>query len=324
MLRLAYWILGLCVVQTACSDSAPTRGRQDRDDITGAEPGVASQGGGGQGGGDNSAGTAGWEHLGTAGVAGQPAFGPFGAACGDAQACSNDLHCFKAGGDDFGAFSPAGGYCSKRCAADSDCTALDPTARCVALFVGDDATQPQICAPSCALGVDGACGNRPDLACWPIEQASGPTARRACLPTCNHDELCPAGTVCDGYVNLCSNTAPAGGQPLGSACNPAASNVCAEGLCIELDGGGVCSAYCRRGTFPQCGDPSGEDSICGWVFPGDEEAGQADIGMCASTCACDSDCVVGTRCVLHADRAGMPLPGLCTAGATTGITTCPN
>lgn len=326
MLRFALVVLGLSVAQTACSDAAPTSERTDRDDFLGAEPGIGTaRGGGGQGGVATFAG-AGWENAGTAGGAGQSiAFGPFGATCSDAQACSNDLRCFKAGGEDFGTFSPAGGYCTKLCSADSDCTTLDPTARCVSLFVGDGATQPQICAPVCTLGSASACGNRPDLACWPIEEAFGPTAKRACLPTCNHDDLCPAGTVCDGYVNLCSKTAPSGGQPLGSACNPAAlNNLCAEGMCIELDGGGVCSGYCRRGTFPQCGDLSGEDSICGWVFPGDEDAGQADIGMCASTCACDSDCVPGTHCVLHADRAGMALPGLCTAGATTGIATCPN
>ncbi|HMA96933.1 MAG TPA: hypothetical protein VKP30_29815 [Polyangiaceae bacterium] len=323
--------VSLFLAQSACSGTDSPRDRSSYDSY-GANSAIPSIGSGGTGATSGAGGTpanaARDSTAGTAGIAGQPiaVFGPLGVSCSDASPCPGALHCFAAGGTDFPVFSPAGGYCSKLCADDSDCAPVDPNARCVDLFMGDsEAPSPKICAPACVLGDATACGARPDLACWPIDNSSGATAARACLPTCNHDELCPTGTVCDGYVNLCADTAPAGGQPLGSVCNPAADvNVCAEGLCVELEAGGVCSAFCRRGTFPQCGSVAGENAVCGWVFPGDEDAGVADVGMCASTCACDADCVPGTRCVLHADRVGMNDPGICTVGATVAIETCPN
>lgn len=331
MLRTSVVAYGLLLLQAACSgtDSPREQSRFDDDnDMNGVSPSPSSGGNSAIGGMGGTAADPLGSTAGNAGVAGQAIvpFGPLGVSCNAGSPCAGELHCFAAGGTDFPVFSPAGGYCSKLCANDSDCAPLDPTARCVDLFLGDsEAPAPKICAPACVLGDAAACGGRPDLACWPIDNNAGPTSARACLPTCNHDDLCPAGTVCDGYVNLCADTAPAGGQPLGSVCNPAAAvNVCAEGLCVELESGGVCSAFCRRGTFPQCGSVAGENAVCGWVFPGDEDAGIADVGMCASTCACDADCVPGTRCVLHPDRVGMVDPGICTVGATTGIATCPN
>lgn len=321
MLRVGFFGVGLLLVQTACSGSDSSDATPRPRNTTAVEPNQGNSGGSGGIGG--AAGSAGTEQAGTAGIP-IVSFGPLGTTCSDAVSCAERLHCFAAAGSDFPTYGPAGGYCSKRCTDHSDCSAIDEGAFCVDLFLGDDQVPARICAPSCKLGDRNACGQRADLACWPIEDTSVVAPRRACLPTCNHDDLCPAGTVCDGYVNLCASTAPGGGKPLGSACNPAAtSNLCGEGFCLELFGGGVCSAYCRRGTFPQCGNTAGENSICGWVFPGDEDAGLADIGMCASTCACDADCVTGTRCVLHGDRHGMTHPGICTVGAATGIATCP-
>lgn len=286
---------------------------------SGAKANAVTGGGGGMAGADAAAG------VGAAGVAGATAemipFGPLGLGCDPETPCETGLTCFAAGATDWGLYSPAGGLCSKACEADSDCTAIEAAARCVELSLGIGAS-PGICVTGCTLGDNAACGGRDELACWPIDSGAPGASSRVCLPTCNHDEQCPAGTVCDGAYNLCSSVAPAGGLVISSECDPdSETNSCAEGFCIELDGGGACSAYCRRGSFPQCGG-NGEDATCGWVFFGDEAAGDVDVGMCAGTCACDAECARGSHCVLHADREGMRKPGICTVGAELGIEVC--
>jgi hypothetical protein len=159
------------------------------------------------------------------------------------------------------------------------------------------------------------------LACWALSDSPSDGTGRVCLPLCNYDDQCPAGTVCDGMTNLCSSWASTGGLALGEVCDAALTNSCADGFCLDLGTSGVCSSYCRRGTFPQCGG-DGADSTCGWVFVGDEKAGLADTGMCAETCVCNADCVSGTYCALHPDRVGLAKPGICTIGSGTGVTSC--
>jgi hypothetical protein len=178
-----------------------------------------------------------------------------------------------------------------------------------------------ICMPGCRLGDDAACGGRDEVACWALSDSPTDGTGRVCLPLCNSDEQCPAGTVCDGLTNLCSTWATAGGLSLGAECDAAAANTCENGFCMDLGGAGVCTSYCRRGSFPQCGG-DGADAICGWVFVGDEAAGLADAGMCAETCACNADCTSGSYCGLHPDRAGMAKLGICTIGSATGIESC--
>jgi hypothetical protein len=235
-------------------------------------------------------------------------FGPIGLGCSDATPCAAGLTCLGATGNTLSNSVPAGGYCTRTCARDSDCqgqgvcSALDPS----------DLTKTY-CTATCELGNDAACGNRADLACWPrqlIDAADG----RVCVPTCNDDDQCPTGTVCDGATNLCSPLARGGGDPLGSPCDPSADNTCASGTCFDLGGssGGVCSAYCRRGTFPQCSNDDVQ-GVCGWVTEGDQAAGAADVGFCALRCRCDADCKsTSLRCGPHADLAGTAYPGICT------------
>ena len=127
-------------------------------------------------------------------------------------------------------------------------------------------------------------------------------------------------------TNLCSSMAQGGGDSLGSSCDPSptAANTCADGMCLDLGQsmGGVCSAYCRRGTFPQCGSDS-THGICGWVTEGDEAAGAADVGLCSLRCRCDADCkVAALRCAPHADIAGTAFPGLCTTASGPADSDC--
>ncbi|HEY5960131.1 MAG TPA: hypothetical protein VIV60_26440 [Polyangiaceae bacterium] len=312
--------LGLALVflgPIACSGSAPTKGSYVVEGAAGGAPASTAEAGATSGESTDVAGAAGFlGSAGAGGVAGQAAaMGPIGPACDGAHACAKGLSCFDAQGVMLEGFGPAGGLCSMRCGTDVECTAIDPASRCVELFLGD-APSPKLCVPTCQLGDNHACGERDALACWPLQDANALAGilPRVCLPTCNYDDQCPDGTVCDLYYGLCSTWAPGGGLALGSPCDPAAtSNACAEGFCIDLGAGGACTSYCRRGTFPQCGG-MGESSICGWVFPGDEAAGAADIGMCANTCSVDANCALGSHCVLHADRTGMNKPGICTAG----------
>ncbi len=306
VLRHCALLVGLVLAQTACMKAIPTTGTfEEQGGTTGNSVMGGSAGLTGTGGGAGVAATA----------------SRFGRNCDSSLPCDADLQCYAADGTDFDGYGPAGGYCSTSCTSDAECTNLDPTARCVELVM-PRSPLPKICVSGCVLGDPIACGSREDVACWPVDGGANASSDRVCLPTCNHDSQCPTGMLCDGYYNLCTVTVPASGSKLGSACEPtAATNVCSEGFCVELDGGGVCSAYCRRGTFPQCGGAKAL-SVCAWAFTGDEAAGVADVGLCTSTCACDADCVFGSHCELQSDRTGMSKPGLCVMGAETGIEIC--
>gem|GEM_PF-3355751 len=248
-------------------------------------------------------------------------FGPLGLTCGTSAPCPAGLTCLDAGNTALGDFVAPGGFCTQGCTGDSDCAPLGDGV-CVPLVPGDVTTLH--CAPGCTRGDVSACGNRADVACWPRELVDGVSAGRVCLPTCNGNDQCPDGTVCDGQTNLCSRVASGGGMGLGSTCDPSGNNTCADGFCLELEtaGVGVCSAYCRRGTFPQCSNDS-EQGVCGWVPEGDEAAGPADIGLCALQCRCDADCgLAGMHCQAHLDLTGTTYPGLCTTATAVADTDC--
>jgi hypothetical protein len=243
---------------------------------------------------------------------------PIGLACTSDSPCLDTLVCLGSAGHTLSEPVPPGGYCTKACTADTDCGAdtacvpFDPT-NADSLF----------CAPTCTLGDSAACGNRADVACWSRDVIDGQSGR-VCLPTCNNSDQCPSGTVCDGVTNLCSKTAQGGGTNLGTPCDPAAANTCADGMCMDLGApyGGVCTAYCRRGTFPQCNSTI-DTGVCGWVATDSEAAGPADIGLCAQKCRCDADCSLSTlHCVAHPDLAGTAYPGLCSAVTDSSDTDC--
>ena len=273
------------------------------------------------GGGNVTSGTGGTSKGGSSSTSdsGIPDFGPLGAACSSDNDCTEGLICLGASGHTLGDYGPPSGFCTEGCHKDADCASFDG-ASCVQLLPDDASTS--YCAPPCTLGDDVACGNRADVACWPLSLFGGATGR-ACVPTCNSDEQCPSGTTCDAAFSLCSKTAQGGGQALGTSCDPQQSlDTCNSGFCLELDdGSGVCSAYCRRGTFPQCGGDE-QTSLCAWVPDGDQAAGAADIGFCALRCRCDADCNdPGLRCEARSDLTGA-YPGICSASAGPADTDC--
>ncbi len=251
----------------------------------------------------------------SAGNGGEGALG-LGRGCDDDGDCPEPLKC-KSAAEPNAAYTPPGGLCSRDCTEDSGCAELQEGARCLEMVQGDETTR--LCHPSCELGDEQACGGRKELICWPLLQSD---ETRICSPWCNNDEQCPEGRVCDSFVGLCSEYAEGGGLELGEVCDPKAADPCRAGFCQPLEESGVCTAYCRRGTFPQC-DSDDELSLCAWVLPGDEAAGPADVGLCASTCACDSDCTAGLHCEAHPDREGLDRPGLCVVGSEAGIADCP-
>ncbi|MGC4069834.1 MAG: hypothetical protein QM784_35290 [Polyangiaceae bacterium] len=252
--------------------------------------------------------------------------GPLGRRCDEGTPCETGLECFLASGTEFEEYGPAGGYCSVRCTKDEDCaklgggTELDPP-RCVALV--PQLPESSVCMPGCRLGDPLACGGRDEVACWALSQSATDGTGRACVPLCNYDDQCPLGTVCDGVTNLCSPWANTGGRSLGDDCDPSLESPCYNGICLDFGSGGVCSSYCRRGTFPQCGGDDGADASCAWVDAGDEKAGHADKGMCAEACACNSDCATGAHCEYHEERKELDKPGICSFSSGTGIEQCP-
>jgi len=339
-MRRCFAFLVLVGVATAACSSATDGSGENNTGIAGGNAGknaggnagdagasVTATGGGSAGSGGASGGAAG---VASGGIGGQTSApkefaGPLGRRCSDGTACEGNLDCFAATGTTFSDEGPAGGFCSKRCNIDADCKSLtDPNIndapRCVALV--PSIADSTVCMPGCRLADKTACGGRPDVACWSLSDSPSDGTGRVCIPLCNNDDECPSGRVCDGATNLCSPWATGGGIALGGTCDPNVTNDCANGFCYAFTGGAVCTSYCRRSTFPQCGG-NGENATCGWVFAGDEKAGPVDTGMCADTCACNRDCAAGTYCANHVDRASMAKPGICTIGSGPGIESCP-
>lgn len=326
MRRVLSWLVVQVVLLAACADPVDSaRGGKGGSSGSDAEGGGGTQaaGAGGASGGD-SGGQAGGQAGGGSGGATE-FVGPLGRRCSESVACEAPLVCFAATGTTFSDEGPAGGFCTQKCASDADCASLKEDGatdvpRCVALVPSlPDST---VCMPGCHLGDKAACGGRPEVACWALDSSPNDGTGRACVPLCNNDEQCPSGTLCDGATNLCSPLATGGGLDSGETCDPTIANPCKNGFCYEFEGGAVCTSYCRRGTFPQCGG-IGEDATCGWVFSGDEKAGPVDAGMCAETCACNRDCAAGSYCALHEDRTGLKKPGICTIGEGAGVPSCP-
>jgi hypothetical protein len=319
MTYATFYAFALPIVLLACSSSPKTKA-----DLA---HGGRSNGGESNVAGKDSSSSAG--RGGAGGSAGHSAItdftGALGRRCDDQNSCESGLDCFLPNGTTFGDVGPAGGLCSIRCSTDDDCKpyaeiSSKDVPRCVAFLTTDKTST--VCMPGCRLGDKTACGGRDEMACWQLDSSPSDGTGRVCVPLCNHDDQCPPGTVCDGSTNLCAAWASTGGYHLGDDCDPTVENECSNGICLDFGTGGVCTAYCRIGTFPQCGG-DGEDAICGWVFAGDETAGPADSAMCAETCACDADCSSGSYCLNEPSRKNMAKPGVCAIGSVTGIEKCP-
>ena len=231
------------------------------------------------------------------------------APCTKDEECGPDLRCWSA--TTRGLFSiqggAAGGYCTRACRVDADCSSLDLAAGCLL----NQAAVP-ICARRCLTHAPRAgeqkCLDRPDLGCYSLgvePQAFNPLGREegACSPVCRTDAECPGG-FCDPLTRICIDARSAGAG-VGAPCRTAGD--CAGNICLATPtGSGVCSVNCVFGTRG-CGYEEQAESpgaVC--ALPGDGSlGGVGDVALCLELCDVSSDCShPDAVCRLDAPAAG--------------------
>lgn len=222
-----------------------------------------------------------------------PTSGLPGAACQDDRDCRAGLTCLTADSTNLEGEGPSAGLCLADCARDpSVCDSLYPDTQCVLLDQGEtpeSADDDAFCMPSCKVGDpapnDEKCRGRVDLVC--AEETAG-TGLGYCRPACRADLDC-GERYCNLATGLCAD-APASGDEIGAACNPAAPR-CAGG-CVEHGSSyAECSGVCQLNT-PGCGQlPSSKPPYDYWCYLDPSRAGgEGDLGYCTRTCDCDADC----------------------------------
>ena len=312
----------VAVLATSCSTDETSRpSAAAGSDNVGGEAGASGNAWGGAGG-----------SAGEATLPGRPDGLPWlGMACRKAEDCGEQgLRCLG-DNEDFmdGKGAPGGGLCTADCETDTDCQKFDATAVCATLaeapLVLAYAAKPvqRLCMQGCELGApSGAtkCHGRPDMACRPFapDQPAtcllkgdicpdgtfcyrGACRELACGPRCNADQDCGAGRHCNPFTGLCDVEA-AEPVPVGADCpNDETSTVCGGGNCLELsDANGarvkrVCTQSCTIGQT--CAEGTG---AC--IMPRFQTFAVGDVGYCAQSCNCDSDCVHPVdRCVPFGD-----------------------
>lgn len=180
---------------------------------------------------------------------------------------------------------PAGGYCTKPCADDSEC----PNGTCL-----DDGAGNSECFLNCTFGDppleslntpldENKCHGREDLRCQELQSGA-----QICLPSCGSDDQCE-GRSCDPRLSVCVDT-PNTGKALGEACDPMAAMTDCAGSCIGITGGkSMCTSPCAMGgaveTSYECG--GADKGVCLYSPSG---TGVGDLGFCAETCQAHDQC----------------------------------
>jgi hypothetical protein len=214
-----------------------------------------------------------------------------GSACTGAGGCDSGLSCATTDSGIFDGQGPAKGYCTVECTSDPGiCNSFGSGTVCLS-FENNKA----YCFQGCSFGPTslGAfspdkCHGREELACVPLfdEQAGTQCTAHAqctasagdalgaaclggqcydvfgaCLPSCNIDEDCGAGSYCDPGTGRCSSSASTG-KSLGEACNSQADPDECRGACTGVEDDGkvihVCGERCTVGS----------STACGWAGPG--------------------------------------------------------
>ncbi|MBK7586084.1 MAG: hypothetical protein IPI67_38605 [Myxococcales bacterium] len=228
-----------------------------------------------------------------------------GAVCSADADCGEGLTCLTATSTQIVGQGPAGGLCTKACAADPTvCASIKPSAKCIGF--PDQASTTRFCLEQCDFGDPGTakaskCHGRVDMGCSPIIIPGLGEAARVCLPNCNSDEDCGTGLFCDPGSGLCSATAPSG-DPVGTPCSQ--SNDTCRGFCEKLDlpatsgSTTLCAERCTAGAIAE------SKTSCGWnkatataapatciYYPGAVTVpGFGDRGACGQLCDCNADC----------------------------------
>jgi MYXO-CTERM domain-containing protein len=251
-----------------------------------------------------------------------------GKACTKDSDCTSGTTCMTATTDSFGTGGPAGGVCTISCSKNfqDDCNKVDTGSICASETTG----KFQFCYESCEFGTleGGAtkCHDRDDMACSPSQASSS----GYCAPTCRGDSDCQDGRKCEPRTGLCSLTV-AGALPVGSACDPNASESNCIGTCATLSNGvattgnSFCTERCALDRDGACGQPSSGSGTLGCVFSFNSSEGTGDVGECGQLCDCDSDCSnPGFICSTTANadkvqgRSGLCVPKLTFNGVTPG------
>lgn len=187
--------------------------------------------------------------------------------------CGPDLKCSLSSADDavFGG-GPAGGYCTKSCADDSECPSGG-------LCLAGTENGPKECILPCSQGPelmyindpldDTKCHAREDLMCAPLDAQF---TQGGCLPTCGKDDQCDNGRVCDPRLGVCVDPAKVNkGLPAGSDCDPMADPPDCAGICLTLTGDTpdqdihMCSSTCAIGGELDSTDCGGlEGGLCAY------------------------------------------------------------
>jgi hypothetical protein len=158
------------------------------------------------------------------------------------------------------------------------------------------------------------CGNGQCFAVFP-----------ACLPQCNADSDCGAGSFCNPQTGLCRASAKAG-LPLGTQCTqpPTGGTDACRGTCtgiVTASGATAtvftCGESCTIGAYPSCnwaGPASGTPApgLClftSTIVQDRGGPGPGDRGTCAQLCNCNSDC-------LHPSFLCIPIGDAATETAT--------
>lgn len=271
---------------------------------------------GGTGGGSNggaATGTGGTGVVGTGGAVGGAAgsgattsTSPIGQTClKDSDCGTQGLTCLLPSSNDLLGGGVPNGICTLDCSADyvgasptavSVCAKIDPAAICLEV---SDAPVKAYCWEACEIGpvssMDMKCHSRRDMGCYD-DTGSG---TGYCKPLCRGDFDC-AGRKCDLSEGNCVDSIPATRKlPIGSKCDPQATDDTCEGRCIGVsnsDSGanasvGFCSGLCQIGQIA-CGvDLSSKDPIpADCLFGPDQNADVGDLGFCAQLCDCNGDC----------------------------------
>jgi hypothetical protein len=217
--------------------------------------------------------------------------GSIGRPCATDADCLAPLDCIQASSnDEFRDGGPQGGYCSFRCSANEECTALDELSACN--------TTLGRCFAMCLIGPSEVkCGSDRAQVCVDLQQGE----LGACIPRCTSDAACGPGRFCDpGISGLCKDEARVG-RGVGAPCNVAtASADCASELCIEYVDpadesvilGSFCSANCVFGLANGCGfdglSSGARTSAC--LAPQFANGQVGELGYCAPLCNTTGDC----------------------------------
>jgi len=210
-----------------------------------------------------------------------------GAACTSNDQCGMGNRCILATANDpiLGG-GPAGGYCSRDCATNTDCGNNG-------VCIGAQQGTPGSCFLACENGPapmfidepldENKCHGREDVACTGLQ--AGLTA---CLPVCGSDTQC-GGRMCDPRAGVCVDNANTG-LGIGAACDPEATDDACAGTCIGFsDGGSMCSQACVFGGSlegtPDCGGL--DKGLCIFLPEG---SGAGDYGVCTAACTEHDDC----------------------------------